>query len=201
MYQLCREVGGRTVCFTIAKPSGFFDTEHLVVSVDGSQLASFNLIRGGVHDGPPRQACLVEGLRGCVDRSAESAGVRVECRSGAPYVECAVQLYQSETKRLETSENYGAYVRKCITTVVSRYKWTWRVQVGLLGLAEARAPERQLLSAVELPSCWYERRYSPDYYGRIVIVYSPQQPATQRPAPRPPEPPKGVSRRNYLDPV
>ncbi|MCC6050927.1 MAG: hypothetical protein LM580_09485 [Thermofilum sp.] len=54
-------------------------------------------MRGGAYDGPPRQACLVEGLRGCVDRSAESAGVRVECRSGAPYVECTLEVEQRET--------------------------------------------------------------------------------------------------------
>jgi len=34
-WRLCREVGGRSVCFAIEKPSGFFDTERLVVTVDG----------------------------------------------------------------------------------------------------------------------------------------------------------------------
>lgn len=165
-WRLCREVGGRSVCFSIKGSEGFFDSEHLVVSANGRELASFNLVRGGAYDGPPRQACLVEGLRGCIDRSAESAGVRVECRSGAPYVECTLEVEQRETAPRTATNDYGSYVLNCASTEERVYKWAWRVRVGLLGLEGVQAPERSLVSSRTLwGACTIEWRYRWWSYG------------------------------------
>jgi uncharacterized membrane protein YgcG len=145
-YRLCRVVGGRSVCFTIKEPGSLIDTEHLVVAVDGRELLSVGLVRGLSRAGRPRLACLTENpfIIRPVDRSAESGGVRVECRSGVPYVECAVELEQRETARSVERYDYGSYTLVCESAEERVYKWTWRVRVGLLGLEEAQAPVRRL---------------------------------------------------------
>jgi hypothetical protein len=82
------------------------------------------------------------------------------CRSGAPYVECTLEVEQRETAPRTATYDYGSYVLKRASTEERVYKWAWRVRVGLLGLEEVQAPERRLVSSKTLwGACTVEWRY------------------------------------------
>jgi hypothetical protein len=170
---LSRVVGGHSVCFTIERPGGLFEPEHLVITVDGRKLASFDLVRGGQWEPTPRQACLFEWPGRCVDRSASSGGVSVTCRSGIPFVECTVEVEDRVTITQESTYSYGTCTRTCTTLVMNVYRWAWRVRVGLLGLEEVQAPLGRLAGSRRLGEwcavrCWIE--WWPSYSYTYLVV-------------------------------
>jgi len=139
-YKLCRIVGVYDICFNIERPSGLFETERLVITVDRVEVASFALVRGG-HWDPPRGACLFEWPSHCVDKQVSFGPVSITCQSSTPpFVECTVEAeswsYPSET----ITYDYGYYVRRCVYVTQITYRWTWRVRVTVLGLEEVQAP-------------------------------------------------------------
>jgi hypothetical protein len=161
-YQLSRAVGGRYVVFTIKRPEGLFGGERLVVTVDGRELMSVRVDRAP-DEANPRQACFVEGLFGwCVSKSACSGSVCVECQSATlnnPHAECTVVVFERKTEPVTEKYDRGSYALVCTFAVENTYKWTWRVRIGYLGLAEAQAPARSLESSERTPwaACRIER--------------------------------------------
>jgi hypothetical protein len=138
-YTLCRFVGAYNICFNIERPSGLFEPEHLVITVSGIKVASFDLVRGGQWE-QPRQACLFEWLGRCVDRSASFGPVSITCRSSIPFVECTVEAISWSYISEPRTYDYGYYVRRCVADTQITYRWTWRVRIGVLGLEEIQAP-------------------------------------------------------------
>ena len=146
--------GGRSAVFTIKKPESILDCERLVVTVDGRELTSIRVDRAP-DEANPRQACFVEGLFGwCVSKSARSGSVCVECRSATlnnPHAECTAVVFERKTEPVTEKYDRGSYALVCAFAVENTYKWTWRVRIGYLGLAEAQAPARSLESSERTP--------------------------------------------------
>jgi hypothetical protein len=165
-YELCREVGGYRVCFTIKRPAVPLDSEHLVVIVSGGELFSRPLYRALAITYLPTG-----------DSGAASSNVRMRCTNVCTvaigqtafsgYVECVVEVEKRESSERVRGQPLGSCLLiRCRYEDVKVYTYSWRVRVDFLGIKEAQAPSRTLKNSYTVErGCWIEYDYS-CWYGR-----------------------------------